>query len=423
MRTQSLASPLKTPRREQAYLFTQNHDCFQVSDFTNIGRSESNQISIDNTCVSRRHFRIYKKNKTFFVEDTNSRNGTYLNGSRILHAELKEMDKVQFGNTHITFSYKKSLEKNTPHFSSKNEVWGAHLKQIPQMANSEFPVLILGPSGSGKEVISSYIHNLSPRAGGPFVCLNCSALNETLIESELFGHKKGSFTDAHENRKGAFEQARGGTLFLDEIGDLPLNLQPKLLRALENKEIRSIGAETSTKTDVRILCATHKDLRHMVMEKKFREDLFFRINILSLNIPSLSERLEDFEDIFYKICKKYKVAFSVPAIERMKIYPWPGNIRELQNIIAKASVLFQDKRVELDDLKELMNFSDPIILKDSGPKMSISTVEKNVIHATLLACKGNQRQACEKLGIPRSTLSDKITKYNISVDELRGYFL
>jgi len=172
--------------------------------------------------------------------------------------------------------------------------------------------------------VSHVIHDYSGRSEGPFVSVNCSALTESLVESELFGHVKGSFTGATSDRKGAFEAARGGTLFLDEIGDLPLSLQPKLLRALENQEIKPVGSDKTLKTDVRIVTATHKNLEKLVIEKTFRSDLFFRIHVVKISIPSLKERMEDFEDLLYHFSREMRVRFSVGAIEKLKEHSWPG---------------------------------------------------------------------------------------------------
>ncbi|WP_374032992.1 sigma 54-interacting transcriptional regulator [Bdellovibrio bacteriovorus] len=202
--------------------------------------------------------------------------------------------------------------KSQPPFpiKSRNEVWNEELQTLSNVAKTEFPVLILGPSGTGKDVIAQALHENSLRDKGPFVSVNCSALSETLIESELFGHVKGSFTGAINDRKGAFEAARGGTLFLDEIGDLSYSLQAKLLRALENNEIRPVGADRNVRTDVRIIAATHQNLSEKIREGLFRSDLYFRLNVVSVAPPALALRMEDFEELLYTFARKMRVRFS-----------------------------------------------------------------------------------------------------------------
>ncbi len=190
-------------------------------------------------------------------------------------------------------------------------------KNLGNVAKTDFPVLILGPSGTGKDVIAQALHQTSDRQG-PFLSVNCSALSETLIESELFGHVKGSFTGAVNDRKGAFEAARGGTLFLDEIGDLSYNLQAKLLRALENGEIRAVGADRNTQTDVRIIAATHQNLGEKIREGSFRSDLYYRLNVVTVTPPALNLRMEDFEGLLYGFARSMRVRFSHGAIVSLK---------------------------------------------------------------------------------------------------------
>ena len=197
---------------------------------------------------------------------------------------------------------------------------------LSSVATSSCPVLILGPSGTGKDVLANAIHNSSKKSGAPFISVNCSALTETLVESELFGHTKGSFTDAVSDRKGAFEAARGGTLFLDEIGDLPYSLQAKLLRALENNEIRPVGSDRSIKTDVRIIAATHQNLYNKIRDGEFRADLFYRLNVITIETPALKERIEDFDNLLYSFARQMRVRFSFNAIKTLKKHDWPGNI-------------------------------------------------------------------------------------------------
>ena len=243
MSTKLLPGEDKVKKYERGYLtwVTPTHSqTFEIGDFSILGRDSNCQINIENPFTSQRHARIKKKDSKYFIEDLRSKNGTFVNGTRIVEVELKERDRISIGDREYLFSIESETKESQLSLTSKNENWNQQLMKLPNMAETEFPILITGPSGCGKEIISKLIHRYSQRSYGPFVSVNCSALTESLVESELFGHIKGSFTGADSTRKGAFESARGGTLFLDEIGDLPLSLQPKLLRALENNEIKSV---------------------------------------------------------------------------------------------------------------------------------------------------------------------------------------
>ena len=257
----------KKEKIEQAYLLPihqSSQESYTVGDFLTIGRDSCNTITINDPFVSNRHMRIEKRARGYLLRDIQSRNGTFVNGTGVIEAYLNNNDKVMVGESLFIFSKMKT--QHTP-LKSENQNWNLQLQRLPAIANTDYTVLVIGPSGSGKEIISQWIHNNSERKENPYVTINCSALSENLIESELFGHLKGAFTGATEDRKGAFETARRGTLFLDEIGDLPLSLQPKLLRALENREIRPVGSDRSVKTDVRIIAATHKNLKTKSHEK------------------------------------------------------------------------------------------------------------------------------------------------------------
>jgi transcriptional regulator with GAF, ATPase, and Fis domain len=307
-----------------------SHEVIEINEFITIGRDPHCLLELEDPFVSSRHVRIERNQKGFVLRDMRSRNGTFVNGARVAEAFLEDRDMITLGNTQIQFRFQTEDEEQEAFLKSQNTAWQAQLEKFPSVAESEMPVLILGESGTGKELIARTLHRLSPRKHAPLVSVNCSALGDSLVESELFGHRKGSFTDATHDRKGAFESARGGTLFLDEIGDLPLNLQPKLLRALENQEIRPVGSDSAVKTDVRILAATHQDLQQKVLEGDFREDLYFRLNVVKVTPPPLRHRVEDFETLLYQICREYKIAFSQLAILELKKQDWRGNIRELK---------------------------------------------------------------------------------------------
>ena len=392
-----------------------------LTDFLTVGRDETCHLIIDDQFVSSRHARIEKRAHGHVVRDLQSRNGTFLNESRVTEAVLTPGDRVRFGESVYVYS---DSPTESPSLISKNLAWNKELGRISTFARTEFPVLLSGPSGSGKEVLARAIHRQSARGRGPFVSINCSALSESLIESELFGHLKGSFTGATHDRKGAFESARGGTLFLDEIGDLPLSLQPKLLRALENNEIRPVGADKEVSTDVRIIAATHKNLPLQVKIGRFREDLFYRLNVCQLNPPSLTARMEDFDDLVYYFARQHKVRFSFNAIEKLKEHSWPGNVRELRNVVSRASAYYPGKHIMPEDLASILEKTSSVkgdgeMVPTSGTSGSIiKEIEREMIIRRLVANGGNQRRTAADLGLPKSTLHDRIKAYSIDIKSL-----
>ncbi|MCB0343104.1 MAG: sigma 54-interacting transcriptional regulator [Pseudobdellovibrionaceae bacterium] len=391
----------------------------EIGQFASIGRSADNTLVIQDDFASGRHARVLNKEGQFFIQDLGSRNGTYVNGAQVLHARLRHHDQVRMGQTQILFSQRLGDLELKVLNSSKNAKWQAQLNRLPAIAQSHLPVLISGPSGSGKEVVAQTLHKLSQRSSGPLININCSALSESLVESELFGHTKGSFTGATDNRKGAFNAARGGTLFLDEIGDLPINLQPKMLRALENNEIKPVGSDTSVSTDVRIIAATHKNIRQKVKSGEFREDLFYRLHVVEIRTPALSERMEDFEELLAFFAQKYRVRFDLATIKELKAYSWPGNIRELRNAVARAAALVNGHAVQPNHIPMIVDQGLPISNMDWFPRPNglnmIQEMEKNLILELLEKNNGNQRKTARELGMAKSTLHDRIRSYSIDV--------
>lgn len=408
----------------RAYLFRSEtpETPLAIENWCVFGSDSTCQIVLDPQAgVSPRHARIENKETHYVLRDLKSATGTYVNGLRIEEQVLRDRDIIQIGTQTYTFSKDSQLNAPGIGLSSKNEAWQSQLRVLGNVAQTDFPVLILGPSGTGKEVLADALHMHSRRKTGPCVSVNCSALSETLIESELFGHVKGSFTGAMADRKGAFEAARGGTLFLDEIGDLSYSLQAKLLRALENNEIRPVGADFNVKTDVRIIAATHQNLNEKIQLGQFRLDLYYRLNVITVTPPALSERLEDFEEIFYKFARSYRTRFSFGAIEKMKRHSWPGNIRELKNTVARASALFPKEEIReshipmiLDSLSTKLEGSNSTALQETtGTTSVIKDLERQLIIKRLLANNGNQRKTASDLGIPKSTLHDRLKTYQI----------
>lgn len=407
-------------------LINNNNHQLEITEILNLGRDAKFPGPSEDQRISDRHSRIEKKDSGYLIRDLRSASGTYLNGVKINEAWLKDGDEIQIGPQVAIFSIEPQGQK-TPdrQLQSKNELWQTQLHRLPSIARTPYPVLLLGPSGTGKEVLAHKIHQYSERSQGPFVSVNCSALTETLVESELFGHVKGSFTGAISDRKGAFESARGGTLFLDEIGDLTYGLQAKILRALENNEIRPVGSDKNIQTDVRIVAATHKNLYQQISEGRFRKDLYFRLNVVSISPPSLQDRMEDFDDLIYSFAKQMKVRFSFGSIQKMKKHKWPGNIRELKNTVARASAFFPKMLVEENHIDEIIDDAGSNLLQgvvtqnNSGTELPvIKEIEKQMIIKRLIANKGNQRRTAADLGMPKSTLHDRIRVYQIDAREL-----
>ncbi|MBC6415667.1 MAG: sigma 54-interacting transcriptional regulator [Bdellovibrionales bacterium] len=392
----------------------------EIKDFLSIGRDENNILVLNDSFISRRHVRIEKlKNKNcYLIKDMGSQNGVFLNGSRIQTAILTHNDTIKVGSKQFTFSFERYNQKWQMVFQSQNKKWNQSLNRIPYIAKSNASVLILGPSGTGKELIAQMIHSLSERSSGPMVSINCSALTESLIESEFFGHTRGSYTGSVGNRKGAFLTANKGSLFMDEIGDLPLVLQPKLLRAIEYKEIKPVGSDIPITTDTRIISATHQNLTQKVSQKMFRKDLFFRLNVVTIQVPSLVERMEDFDQLLQYFSLLYGVTFSTKALEIFKSYHWPGNIRELKNTVERAKALYSSEYIDTEKAFYLLKD-----FNESSSSNHLKMKEKKYIMEVLKVCKGNQSKVSEIIGIPPSSLFDKIKKYKINPKDYKKPFM
>lgn len=293
-------------------------------------------------------------------------------------------------------------------------------KLILKVAKTNSTVLITGPSGTGKGITARSVHRNSPRKNGPFIPVNCGAIPENLIESELFGHAKGAFSGASKVKKGLFEEAQGGTLFLDEMGDLPLHLQVKLLHALEDKKIRPVGSEQFHEVDIRIIAATNKDLEAMVRAGEFREDLYFRLNIFNIPLPALRERLEDVSALLHffvtKEAKKLGLAddytFEPEALELLESYHYPGNIRELENIVSRALILAEDDIIRITDLPQQVITAQRTHQDTDNSELSlreqVRLFEIEVIDQAIGNAGGDRRQAAKMLGLGLSSLYRKI---------------
>lgn len=302
------------------------------------------------------------------------------------------------------------------------------LSVASRAAASKATIIITGESGTGKEVLAKAIHYVSPRKNQPFVAVNIPALPETLLESELFGHEKGAFTGAEKLKKGRFELADKGTIFLDEIGDVPLNLQVKLLRVLQEQKIERLGGTESIDIDVRIITATHQNLEKKINEGTFREDLFYRLNIVSINIPPLRERREDILPLIEYFIKTYaeennrkNVEISKEAVDFLLKYNYPGNVRELENIIERAVVLCRDNIITLNDIPDSvkgLKKESMLVPREEGSLIEqVEALEKKLIYDALSKSNGNQTMAAKILGLTERNIRYKIQKYGIKKKE------
>jgi len=299
---------------------------------------------------------------------------------------------------------------------------------IDKLARGQAPVYIHGESGTGKELVARLIHDLGPRASGLFVPVNCGAIPEALMESEFFGHRKGSFTGAVADKDGLFKAADGGTLFLDEVGDLPLHMQVKLLRAIQEKSVRPVGSQSEIKVDVRILSATHKDLRSLVQEGKFRQDLFYRLNVIELAVPSLRERPEDIPVLAEHLCIRLAASLGIPvpklsadALNALTRYSFPGNVRELENTLERAMTLCDGNEINASDLQLPVGerTGESAAVATAGPDTDesldeyIARIEEVAIRDALTRANQNKTAAAKLLGITFRALRYKLEKLGI----------
>ncbi|MGR9116968.1 MAG: sigma-54 interaction domain-containing protein [Gammaproteobacteria bacterium] len=301
------------------------------------------------------------------------------------------------------------------------------LRSARMVASTDVTVLIKGETGTGKEVLATAIQKESNRSDRPFITLNCAALPESLVESELFGHKKGAFTGASSNKQGIFHAADGGTLFLDEINSLPLSIQAKLLRFLETGECMAVGETKPYRVDVRVIAATNQDLTRQIEEGEFRRDLYFRLNVVPLELPPLSHRAEDIDSLINHFLAHFAEAYSLTppkfskqALKVMKCYPWPGNIRELRNLCERLSILLAGKTIEPENLpheftacrnEKLTSVSD-FTLPEVG--IQLDSLEADLIHQALSRTNGNRSKSARLLGISRDTLLYRIQKHGLA---------
>jgi len=409
-------------------------------DVSCIGSAEDNDLVIaDDKYVSAKHLCITQCHGAFVVSDQHSTNGTWLGNVRLYEAELPLYTQLRLGNTTINIE---PVEQASSSIKATYGIIGADpgmrhlLEMVARVAPSNATVAIFGESGSGKELIARAVHKLSLRASNAFIPVNCAAISRELIESELFGHEKGSFTGAAAHRKGAFEEAHQGSLFLDEVGELPLDLQAKLLRALESGEIKRVGASRPISVDVRIISATNRDLGKQVQEGKFREDLYYRLCVIPLHLPPLRARLGDLEMLTEAFLTAFspsgqRIALTPAAQKKLLSHLWPGNVRELRNVIHRALLLRDGPAIDADNIQfdgpvarspstfEALPVPDTELPTGVTLDEAVENFEKNVIEAALKRYKNNRERVAKELGVARSTLFKRLKEWGLtqSVDD------
>ena len=399
-----------------------------------LGKDPSCDIVLDDPFVSALHVRLEARGGRWRLSDLGSTNGTFLAGARVSHAELPLGSSFALGDAVVTVEPPGMPERERP------AVFEAMLSRDPGMrqvfdlvdrvAPSDVAVAILGETGTGKELVARAIHSRSPRAAQPFIAVNCSAIAESLIESELFGHEKGAFSGADRLRKGAFEEANGGTIFLDEIGELPLDLQPKLLRALELGEVKRVGASRPIQVSVRTVAAPHRDLRAQVRAGKFREDLFYRLCVVPISIPPLRQRRGDVRALAETFLDRaaprgLPVRWSEDALRRLEAYDWPGNVRQLRNVVLRAllfrgeglqvpaaAVTFEDTRTTPGDTGD----DDTLYVRG----LTLEDIEREAIRLSLRRNRGKRAAVVKELQIAKSTVMKRIGQWALQSEGRPG---
>ena len=395
------------------------------------GSDAGNDVVLDDPYVSAFHARIALEDGRVIVRDLGSRNGVFVGERKIREGEVPSGVQLRLGRT--IFVVGTGGEPNTVAAGAAAEtrpligrspVMEALRERIRRVATTGAPVLITGETGSGKEVVARLTAALSNRAGRSFHALNCGALSKSLIESELFGHEKGAFTGAVARKIGAFEAADGGTLFLDEVGELPLELQPQLLRVLETGEVRRVGGTNSFKVDVRLLAATNRRLEHEVELGNFREDLYHRLHVLVLELPSLRERREDISELANYFVSELappgdRVSLCAAALAKLVAHDWRGNVRELRNALQRAVLMRQHNEVSADDITFVAStLASRVQTASAVRQRTLYELERETIVAELIKHGGNKTEAAAALGLSRATIHRKIDQYGLDIEAL-----
>jgi DNA-binding NtrC family response regulator len=394
------------------------------------GSAPSCDLVLSDKTVSRRHATALLENNEVMVRDLGSTNGSFIQGSRFKEITVGFGAEIKLGRTVIKFlPDEEAVEPTEAEADNFGQLVGRDTKMrrlfalLADISPNDATVLIEGETGTGKELIAEEIHNHSKRERGPFVVFDCGAVPRELIESALFGHVKGSFTGAVADRKGAFAEANGGTIFLDEIGELPIDMQPTLLRALDKRAVRKVGANSYDKVDVRVVAATNRDLREEVAKKQFREDLYYRLAVIRVHLPPLRERGHDISLLVEHFIKTFSAGKNLKItpeeMQRLKAYSWPGNVRELRNVIERACVLSKGDSLNLDDVLGGEGAAQPSLgirtdlpFKEAKGQL-VELFEREYIVDLMKRHKMNLSAAAREAQIDRKHLRELIRKYGL----------
>ena len=406
-----------------------------------VGTHLSNDLVVEDRTISRHHFEVVYTDKGYLLIDLGSTNGSFLDGRRVERAYLPAGSTIRVGGTTLSFApvdeeisvepeREAELGGMVGHSVKMRQIFGL----IKKIAPMDVSVIIQGETGTGKELAARAIHELSPRRKEPFLVLDCGAIPPNLIESEFFGHEKGAFTGASAARPGAFERASGGTIFLDEIGELRLDLQPKLLRVLENGEVRRLGSNELAQVDVRVVAATNRDLVKESEEGNFREDLYFRLSVINIQMPPLRQRSDDVAHLVRKyfgspeiVAKHGRKRLSPEAMALLTTYSWPGNVRELINVLSHVLAFADGDLVEVTHLPARVQghernaplpFNEHLSFKDAKEQV-LTRFESEYLESLLKRCGGNVSQAARESGLHRKSIERLVKKYELDVRALR----
>ncbi len=398
----------------------------QAETFT-VGKDAGNDLVLNDKFISGRHLKVTRHEAGFLLTDRQSTNGTWLGNARIYEVEVPLFTMLRIGESELVLEPQggdvrsgvyQGIIGNDPSVRQLAEL-------IERVAPSTAAVAIFGESGTGKELVARAVHARSSRHEQAFIPINCAAISKELIESELFGHEKGAFTGAINARKGAFEEADGGTLFLDEIGELPLDLQAKMLRALESGEIKRVGASKPITVDVRIVAATNRDLLSAARQGAFREDLYYRLCVIPLHLPPLRSRMSDLATLSEHFLKQFSpkgqpVRLTPAATQKLETHTWPGNIRELRNVIHRALLLRKGAMIDSTDInfdvqsREDRDIPIPEFPPGTTLEQMLESVERRIVELYLQRFKDNRERVAKELGVARSTLFKRLKDWGLT---------
>jgi DNA-binding NtrC family response regulator len=407
-----------------------------------VGSHPQNElVLVEDRTASRHHFEIQYTERGHLLVDLNSTNGTFLDGRRVERAYLSSGSQIRAGSSVITFA--PIDEEVTIEPDREGELCGmvggsVKMRQIfgllRKIAPMDVSVIVQGETGTGKELVARAVHELSMRSRGPLVVLDCGAIPPNLIESELFGHEKGAFTGAVSSRPGAFERANGGTIFLDELGELRMDLQPKLLRVLENREVRRVGGNDVIEVDCRVIAATNRDLVKEIAAGNFREDLYFRLSVIQIQLPALRQRRDDIPNILKRALAEPSIVerhgrkrFSPEALGLLMAYPWPGNVRELMNVLSHVLTFSEGEeilpahlppRVRGQDRQGPLPFNEHLSFKDAKEQL-LENFEREYVTSVLARCEGNLSRAARESGLHRKSIERLVKKYQLDAKGMK----